>query len=61
MGGRMSGESPREKKLERRSCARGAVRPYQAKDTGDVAIAITATQPSRQQPAECSALGQQDF
>jgi hypothetical protein len=61
MGGRMSGESPREKKLEMRSCAGGAVRPYQAKDTGDAAIAITATQASWQQPAVCSPLGQQDF
>jgi hypothetical protein len=61
MGGRMSGESPRENKVEMRSCAGGAARPYQAKDTGDVAIAITATQESRQQPTECSPLGQQDF
>jgi hypothetical protein len=61
MGGRMSGESPREKKVEMCNCGGGAVRPYQAKDTGDVAIAITATQASRQQPEVCSPLGQQDF
>lgn len=61
MGGRMSGESPREKKVEMRSCAGGAVRPYQAKDTGDAAIAIIAMQASWQQPAVCRPLGQQDF
>jgi len=57
----MSGESPREKKVEMRDCSSGAVRPYQANDTGDVTIAISATQASRQQPAVCSPLGQQDF
>jgi len=61
MGGRMSGESPREKKAEMRDCGSGAVLPHQVMDTGDVVIAITATQASRQQPALCNPLGQQDF
>ena len=51
MGGRMSGESPQEEKLVERNCSGGTVRPYQTKDTGDTAMAIAATQASKQQLA----------
>lgn len=51
MGGRINGESPREEKLVDRNCSGGAVRPYQTKDSGDTAMAITATQASKQQLA----------
>ena len=51
MGGRMSGESPREEKLVERNWSADPVRPYQTKDRGATAIAIAATQASKQQLA----------
>ena len=60
MGGRMSGESPQEKKLVVRTCRVGAVRSYQTKGAGDAATATVAMQASRQQLAMCDPLGQHD-
>jgi hypothetical protein len=51
MGGRMSGESPREEKLVERNWSAVPVRPYQTEDSGDTAMAIVATQASKQQLA----------
>jgi crotonobetainyl-CoA:carnitine CoA-transferase CaiB-like acyl-CoA transferase len=61
MGGRVSGESPREKKVEMSNCVRGALRPYAVTDTADDEMAIAATQTSKQQLGVCTPLGQQDL
>jgi len=58
MGGRMSGESPREEKIAVRNCGVGTERPYQAKDGGVVVIATAARQTFRQQLSVCDPLGQ---
>ena len=55
----MSGESPREEKLVGRRCGIRIERPGQTVDDGMViGLAITATQPSRQQLIGCDPLGQ---
>jgi hypothetical protein len=61
MGGRIRGEASREEKIEMRNCVQDALWTPQATETGDVAIAIAATQKSKQQPAVWSSLGQQDL
>jgi len=61
MGGRMSGESPRDEKFAVRNCRAVAVRPYQTEGAGDITIATVAKQASRQQPDVCNPLGQHDF
>jgi hypothetical protein len=58
MGGRMSGESPREEKVAARNCGVGALRPYQAKEGDVIVIATTARQTSRQQLSVYDPLGQ---
>jgi hypothetical protein len=61
MGGRVSGESPREEKVEERNSSAGAVRPCQTEeDAGDAATAVFARQASGQQLAVCNPLGQHD-
>jgi hypothetical protein len=63
MGGRMSGESPREEKLVVRNCRAGAVRPCQIRAAGDAVTPSRAMvrQASRQQLAACKPLGQHGF
>src|SRR5450631_2361021 len=49
MGGRMSGESPRDEKLVVRKCTAGAERPYQMNCAVEAAIATVGEQVSGQQ------------
>jgi hypothetical protein len=58
MGGRMSGESPREEKVVVRNCRNDAVRRYQTEAAGDAATAMAVGHASRQQVAVCDPLGQ---
>ncbi len=62
MGGRMSGESPRERNCVDRNCGISVADPSQFSTFGiDVAAPATVpTQASRQQPIECCPLGQQE-
>jgi len=60
MGGRMSGESPREEKLSIDSCGIRAERPYQANDEVVSGTPITVPQTSgQQQLTACDPPGQQ--
>jgi hypothetical protein len=61
MGGRISGESPREKKAVVRKCRAGAVLLYQTNDAGDAVTATAARQASKQQLAVWRPFGQQDL
>jgi hypothetical protein len=49
MGGRISGESPREEKLAERNWSTDPARPYQTEERDDIEMAIAATQTSKQQ------------
>jgi hypothetical protein len=58
MGGRMSGESPREEKVEVRAGKARAERAYQANVGGETATPILVRQRSRQQLNACGPFGQ---
>jgi hypothetical protein len=60
MGGRMSGDSPREEKVVVYNCRNDAVRLYQTRAAGDAVTAIPAGQPSKQQFVMCDLLGQHE-
>src|SRR5271156_4995338 len=62
MGGRMSGESPREENLVDRACGTSVVDPSQFSARGIVwaTPATVPVQASRQQPIVCWPLGQQE-
>jgi hypothetical protein len=51
MGGRMSGESPREEKIGVRNSEERTVWPYQTKDAGDAMTATAERHASKQQLA----------
>src|ERR1019366_3789903 len=59
MGGRMSGESPRDEKLVARKCTAGAERPYQMTGAMEAAIATVGAQESGQQFIACEPGSQQ--
>jgi hypothetical protein len=61
MGGRMSGESPREEKIEIRAGKPRAEGAYQAKVGGETATPILLRQRSRQQLNACGPFGQHVF
>jgi hypothetical protein len=58
MGGRMSGESPREEKIEMPAGTTGAERAYQANAAGATVTPTLARQRSRQQLIACWPCGQ---
>jgi hypothetical protein len=60
MGGRMSGESPREEKVVVWNCRTDVARRCQTKAADDVVMATAVGQASRQQFAMCDPLGQHD-
>jgi hypothetical protein len=61
MGGRISGESPREKKDAARKCTALTIGSRKTKVTGDAVTATTATQVSKQQFVVWTPLGQQEL
>jgi hypothetical protein len=56
----MSGELPREEKIEVRPASAGAERPYQTEIAGDTVMPTLAKQRSRQQFIACWPFGQQE-
>jgi hypothetical protein len=60
MGGRTSGESPREEKVVVWNCRKDVARRCQTKAAEDVVTATADGQASRQQLAMCDPLGQHD-
>jgi hypothetical protein len=61
MGGRMSGESPREEKVKVRQRSAGAVRPYQTEDAGDAVAPRAVGQAVWQQFIVCRPFEQHEF
>jgi hypothetical protein len=61
MGGRMSGESPREEKVEGAASIADVERPYQTKGADDTVTPTLVRQRSRQQPMVCWTFGQHAF
>jgi hypothetical protein len=60
MGGRISGESPREEKDEVKAVRAGTERANHAKATGDTVAPALERQRSRQQLIACWPFGQQE-
>jgi hypothetical protein len=60
MGGRMSGESPREEKIEDFAGSAGAERANHVEATGDMATPTVERQRSRQQLMACWPFGQHE-
>jgi hypothetical protein len=60
MGGRMSGESPREEKVDDAAACNSAVTADKVRSAGDAVAPMLKTQRSRQQLMACCPLGQHE-